>query len=79
MSAHRLPKRDYDIEMHFKKSIISSHLTNLYIKNIACILSHVCQKENVRKQDQNKNKNEFEERRHLNCLYRNPTQNQQRG
>lgn len=61
-------KGDYAIEMHCKKSIISSHLTNLYIKSIACILSHVCQKPNVRKPDQNKNKNEFEEGRNLNCL-----------
>lgn len=46
----QLKKKDYDIGMHLRKhkvifkSIISSHLNNLYIINMVYILSHISQK-----------------------------------
>lgn len=69
-------KKDYDIGMHLKedkvifKSIISSHLNNLYIK-IKILPTFWVISDN---KDQIKSKNEFEgEGGNLNCLHKNPT------
>lgn len=50
VSTQTAKKKDYDIGMHLRKhkvifkSIISSHLNNLYIINTVYILSHISQK-----------------------------------